>query len=348
LETIDALDKDGVAWDSGDYAYSAMHPNVHQGLDAYRRMQQNGVRDPQEALCLLGAQISSRAEEIAGTTSEEIRLRNHELMKETESRLEEAAQRYREVTAERDRLLDEVYARRKVEVDAAYDQDADVGPVFDKYRPEISAIFDSYGPRANEANSAQSKARVAHHQATYAQDEQTKQDLRRLADGYVAALSEVREMGGGGLVYHDRSAARARRVFDEALCVFPDDWVQASNEAIGKQVEAENIWGPVKVESGAPLVKISKRRAHYINVKDHEFRKRGTNRGIHSVHESHAQRIRELGRSDSPQWEYEELSPDEIEEHSLLNRGSHSAFWATRHDVRFGPDRPSGKNWEQW
>src|SRR5690606_9188504 len=56
-------------------------------------------------------------------------------------------------------------------------------------------------------------------------DEQTRADLRRLADGYRTALGEIRELGGE-LRWHDKTNARARKSFETAVQVYPTEWIE--------------------------------------------------------------------------------------------------------------------------
>ena len=59
-------------------------------------------------------------------------------------------------------------------------------------------------------------------------DDETKQDMRRLADGYLASLKEIRPMGGT-LKLHPKSDKRASAVLQEAAQLFPTDFIEASN-----------------------------------------------------------------------------------------------------------------------
>jgi hypothetical protein len=55
------------------------------------------------------------------------------------------------------------------------------------------------------------------------------EDQRRLADGY-SALSEVRDMGGGEFTLVKGARREAAGMISDAAEIFPDEWVQASNE----------------------------------------------------------------------------------------------------------------------
>lgn len=56
----------------------------------------------------------------------------------------------------------------------------------------------------------------------------TRSDLRALADGYQAALAEVRTMGGA-MVFDPHTPKTAVAAFDEAQDVFPSSWIQQGN-----------------------------------------------------------------------------------------------------------------------
>lgn len=59
-------------------------------------------------------------------------------------------------------------------------------------------------------------------------DPATMEDMRRMADGYLAALSEVRPMGGD-LALHAKSSPGAVEHFRDAAAFYPTDWIESSN-----------------------------------------------------------------------------------------------------------------------
>lgn len=59
-------------------------------------------------------------------------------------------------------------------------------------------------------------------------DSATMEDMRLMADGYLAALSEVRPMGGD-LALHAKSSPGAVEHFRDAAAFYPTEWIEASN-----------------------------------------------------------------------------------------------------------------------
>jgi hypothetical protein len=83
----------------------------------------------------------------------------------------------------------------------------------------------------SNATQAEQDAADAEFQAIYTgQDEQTLEDLGRLADGYRAALAEVREMGGRMAFSQQAGEDAARELFTDAVQVYPSDWLEGSND----------------------------------------------------------------------------------------------------------------------
>lgn len=72
-------------------------------------------------------------------------------------------------------------------------------------------------------------AEVALSRIRHGHSEDTQKDLRRLANGYQAALAEHRKFGGT-LEFHGASNSKAKKAFQEIAEIFPSDWIAASNE----------------------------------------------------------------------------------------------------------------------
>lgn len=87
-------------------------------------------------------------------------------------------------------------------------------------------------------------------------DEQTKADHRRLSDGYLKALGEVRELGGEQMNFNPKSTKAAAATFNEVAQIFPKSWIEASN--------ARSL----------PVAKVQKSRAHYSDGVHHEKKKK--------------------------------------------------------------------------
>ncbi|WP_018771465.1 hypothetical protein [Arthrobacter sp. 162MFSha1.1] len=62
------------------------------------------------------------------------------------------------------------------------------------------------------------------------QDEQTLEDLGRLAGGYRAAVAEVRSVGGRMDFSRIAGEEPARELFEDAVQVYPSDWLAKSND----------------------------------------------------------------------------------------------------------------------
>lgn len=82
----------------------------------------------------------------------------------------------------------------------------------------------------SEAPQGEQDAAAIAFQAVYTgQDEQSMKDLARLADGYHAALAEVRDMGGE-MKFSDVGDEVGRRLFTDASAIYPADWLEKSND----------------------------------------------------------------------------------------------------------------------
>jgi hypothetical protein len=99
---------------------------------------------------------------------------------------------------------------------------------------------------------AKERARMDYATTKDARDPATKSDMRRLADGYLEALREVRPMGGD-LNLHPDSDARAIPLFKDAAQFYPSDWVETSNG-----------YGPL-------LANYGNKRGHYRDSHTHEI-----------------------------------------------------------------------------
>lgn len=99
----------------------------------------------------------------------------------------------------------------------------------DTYDAALEAWTDRLGGAWDEDRYvAKEEARIAYSQALCGRDEDTKKDLRRLADGYLEALREVRPMGGD-LQLHEKSDVKAVGLFKDAAQFYPTEWIEASN-----------------------------------------------------------------------------------------------------------------------
>lgn len=124
------------------------------------------------AVIAVGAQIASRAEELAGITVQKIRERFHARVRSFEDGIKTA-----------------------------------------------KAMGDEEAVMLME---------MALSQVIHGHHGETKKDLRRISDGYQAAVAEHREFGGT-LTFHKGSSGKATKAFQEVSELFPADWIAASN-----------------------------------------------------------------------------------------------------------------------
>lgn len=291
----------------------------------------------------VGEKVAARAEEIAGVSAEEVRQR-------FQARLDEATRAYDRAKEQRERALaelDEVeapYRKRLIELgndergsrqwlDIAAERDEKAEPYRRARREALDAFY-----AASDAKNA----------LTSGSDPQVQADLRRLADGYQAAIAEVRGVGGQ-MVWNDRSTKKAVTAFDEAASVFPTDWIDASNERTREQTRRSRYRIATEGEV-APFVKISDRRAHYVDMRTQKKTTRGVDRTLSRGFGE--KDVATWGRSSSPYYEYEPVSQAELDA-----RGDFEpALWRTTYTVasrwdhgHFDEDTPPrGRGWEKW
>src|SRR5699024_6086512 len=209
----------------------------------------------------VGHQVAAEAEELAGITGAQVREAYLERLKAAEQHLARA---------------EEVHARAEERLQATMQPVLDeIEAEEDPQRKEVlrgraRQMWDCpERARARELGLEVTRARQAKTDLLRGNDEQTQVDLRRLSDGYAQAIAQVRPVGGVGMVFHEKSAVKARRAFDEAAGVFPADWIEASNAAVGQE---SPYWAGGTQR--APLVRVSKRRAHYADARVHRTRRK--------------------------------------------------------------------------
>lgn len=123
------------------------------------------------------------------------------------------------------------------------DAEAEYEAASEAYKEDSSKDSGRYERYAN--------ARAALIYAKSGTDDTTKQDMRRLADGYLASLKEIRPMGGT-LRLHPKSDKRAAAILQEAAQLFPTDFINASN-AGGFQLLAKDTAGRAHYAHGHAL-----------------------------------------------------------------------------------------------
>lgn len=169
-------------------------------------------------------------------------------------------------------------------------------------------------------------ARIALFHAKNGTDDTTKQDMRRLADGYLASLKEIRPMGGT-LKLHPKSDKRAAAVLQEAAQLFPTDFINASNAG------------------GLPLLaKDTAGRAHYAH--GHSLKSKKTILSFTTK----AQLPGAPRPQDNLHHKWEQVE-DEAAAAQGIRRFQSPDFEVKREWDRFTPTKdgsPRGPGWERW
>ena len=165
-------------------------------------------------------------------------------------------------------------------------------------------------------------------------DERSRKIKDDLAGAYLQTLSQVRAIGTLAPQWHPRSDKTARDIFTDATTVFPDDWIYASNTT----------------GTGAPAVRVSKRRAHYHPRR--QLKKSGVKVKTMPLTSEEATRdIEQYGRSSDPRSEYVAYS-----ENTRPHWADHDSVEWTEFTVasqyRDGPydenTPPPGRGWQKW
>lgn len=199
-----------------DSAYADGNPATIKELD-------RAYGSPLGAVRALGAAVTSRGEELAGISADEV---------------VESWQRRRAAAGH---ALKDTHAAAKVQQETDM-QDFDAWSA--EHHPGVN-WEDTGGEGSlrylrNTYHSEELAAAIAaRDEATDyweksgiqdASDPESKADLRKIADGSQAALAEIRPLGGH-LELHELSEAPAALAVAEASSVYPADWVKASTEA---------------------------------------------------------------------------------------------------------------------
>lgn len=211
------------------------------------------AREREQAVTALGAQVAQRAEFHAGITSEQAEAEwqvRHDLAEkrydEAKATLEVHLKALEEASdtlatariAVRESTI-ETNAAAKAESDRAFNE-------HERVRLHYARVEEELGVDA---------LRVELRDVIQGTDRVSIQHLQRLSNGYRQALAEVREVGGT-VNFHDRSAKKAVPLFSSAAQVFPTDWIAASNAR------------------PAPIAKVTTSRAHYVDLKVANVKKR--------------------------------------------------------------------------
>lgn len=295
----------------------------------------------EQAATTVGARIAARAETHAGISAEEVAESYQQRLQSAKEEAEQAQEAKEQAVKEaREKFGD----TRQMLLDARNATDDQQRA---RLREAYNQAWQATDEYTSEARSNANRAMVHLSEVSQGLDEQTMADLRRLSDGYTAALSQVRDMGGGQMRWHSKTAKKARTAFDEAATIFPTDWIEASNNRITSSNE----------RGGAPLAKISRRRAHYMDRQLHRSTTCGPDRSLATGFAYIEEDMSTYGRSSSPHREFTELTSEELEANGYtLATGNGKPYWHTRYTVAnrfdhgtFDEDTPPrGRGWEKW
>lgn len=151
----------------------------------------------------------------------------------------------------------------------------------------------------------------------YGYDDQTKADHRRLSDGYLKALGEVRELGGEKMNFNPKSTKAAAATFSDVAQIFPKSWIEASNSR------------------ALPVAKIQKSRAHYTDGAYHQTKKKVRSSSL---------RVLEPGKIPEDSY-YDSYEKVEGEEKNVWRKLNFDCAY-TYGDENEAP--PKGNGWERY
>lgn len=249
--------------------------NSHENLDAYEQWRENyrqageelqewtgagdGLDAREQAVIKVGAMVAERAEMHAGITADEVQA-------SWQARSQAAAEEFeaaKAIVGDVDAKLDAAMEERRAAYRELQDVERQFPPGSDAVQ-EARAFYDD----CDQAYADTYRAReAAYTEANYyprmwqlkqieaGTDDQTREDLKRLSDGYRTALAEVRDLGGE-LRWHEKTTAKAKKFFEPAAQVYPSDWIAASNAR------------------ALPVGKVTRSRAHYTDGAQHVTRKK--------------------------------------------------------------------------
>lgn len=286
----------------------------------------------------VGEKIAALAEAQSGVSAEEVRDSYQRRKDQAEADLTEAEEAYRQAMDQARATFGDPEELRQALRTIADPQQRQ------RAREELQSVSDAIGAQVEAHRLEFNRAHTRLRDVEQGRDEQTMADLRSLSDSYLAALSQVRDMGGGQMQWHSKTAKKAADAFDEAATIFPTDWIEASNHRAETNAE----------RGGAPLARISRRRAHYADREVHRTRKRVPDRTLAVGFDRARQDMQQYGRSSRPQVEYSEPTEEELvgKEHVIDDQ----PYWRTWYTVasRFGHGSfdentpPRGRGWERW
>ncbi|GAA4924033.1 hypothetical protein [Nesterenkonia rhizosphaerae] len=338
------------------------------------------------AIVAVGERVAARAEELAGMTSEQARQRHAERLRQAQAAADQADQlvKSREECGGNVRLHqlsrengEWEYAHKLMAIEFQAENGDSKSIALLK---DTGALLDELGTPPSLAAVEYVSQEVERYQNRKAQrhvnliqagvDDESREDLAKLAAGYREAVAEVRETGGD-LTFHERSQPKAVAALQDAAQIFPADWVKASNERIGTSQQRVTTIGTMNTfRNSAPVAKFwPKKRVHYNDLKRHEVKKK---RPLSTLIQGDITRTLydpKSGRSTSPYVEYRplpdtpitvedwpELNSTQIDEHNSevasLGRRVRPAYvevsYERDYSYRNHDERPRGTGWEWW
>ena len=294
-----------------------------------------------DALLDLGSHIAQQAEKYAGITAEEVRAQRDraidaniqdadsgdypdlqesmDMLSQTRKRVWErygaTALEY-ELNAAPLEQQDAVWQRLKQRRELA-EQDPEFLAA-KRHSDEVAARFDKW-LSCKEVAKRQAKQHV-YNATVNGLGGIEMENKKRLADGYIKALAEVRPLGGT-LELHANTTKAAKDAFAEAATVFPQDWIAQSNQ------------------SDHPLAKVGKQRAHY------------SHQGAVPIRQTMPKSVVVSGDTNAELPPLEDYSyPDVSYEYLGLNDAGNPTWRKTQYETR--PQKPGerapSRNWEPY
>lgn len=283
----------------------------------------------EKAVIHAGSLVAERAEEIAGISADDIAVDHKKFIARSKQRVDEsesARQRARE--AYDDEMVPLRERHLAGEITRAEFDEAEA-----KVRKRHN--LDDLDDLVTDARTLAAEAKAP----TVCND--MPANHRKLSDGYLQALSEVREMGGE-MDFHPTSTRPGLKAFNEATAVFPADWIQASNDAATKPTEHRLRNGrTMEFPPAAPKVRIDRHGVHYKAISRVGPAPLRHAKLLATPQAPAAEEMRKYGRSADPRVEY-------------VPTGDPSRPWegmsyqSTRPRAGGLSLPPEGQGWEKW
>jgi len=228
---------------------------VREQMEAYDALQEaitEKYGSAEGAVRAAGAILAAKGEEYAGVTALQVQQSWEQRDAEIKARVDEASVQGKVLLEEYQAASKAIYSSR-IALKEQGASDEEIAAEQDKRMEASREALTAYNTYQVKVLSPLATQYTAIH---YGHDDQTKADHRRLSDGYLKALGEVRELGGETMNFNARSTKAAAATFSEVAQIFPKSWIEASNAR------------------ALPVAKIQKSRAHYSDGMHHEKKKK--------------------------------------------------------------------------